>query len=203
MRKGLGLDRFILFGHSWGGMLAIEYALKYPGHLDRLVISDMTASVGAYHEYLKTMRAALSAADRATLDKYEAMHKTDDPAYQGVIDKLDAEHLCRLKPWPEPLQRAFKKANLHIYNLMQGPNEFSIMGTFRNWYRWADLPRIKTPTLVMGARYDEMNPDQIRREGKLIPNAQTFISTRGSHLAMYDDQDAYFGALVPFLQGKS
>jgi proline iminopeptidase len=202
VRAGLGLDRFVLFGHSWGGMLAIEYALKYPQHLSRLVISSMTASIPAYVEHAQKMRAALPASDRATLDKYEKLNKTDDPAYQAIIDKLDNQHLCRLNPWPEPMLRAFNKANMHIYNLMQGPNEFSITGNFKNWDRWADLPKIKTQTLVMGGRYDEMDPDQIRREGKLIPNARTWISDRGSHMAMYDDQEAYFAALVPFLQGR-
>jgi proline iminopeptidase len=204
VRKGLGLEHFILYGHSWGGMLAIEYALKYPQHLAKLVISDMTASIPAYVQHAQALRAALPAADRATLDKYEKLNKTDDPAYQAVIDKIYAAHVCRLpQPWPEPIQRIFGKANQHIYNLMQGPNEFVITGNLKTWDRWADLPKIKTPTLVMGAKYDEMDPDQIRREGKLIPGAKTWISTRGSHMCMYDDQDAYFGALVPFLQGKA
>jgi proline iminopeptidase len=202
VRKGLGLENFTLYGHSWGGMLAIEYALKYPQHLSKLVISDMTASVPAYVEHAKAMRAALSKEDQATLDKYEALNKTSDPAYQAVIDKLDAQHVLRLKqPWPVPVTYAFSHANLHIYNVMQGPNEFSITGNFKDWDRWADLPKIKTKTLVMGARYDEMDPDQIRREGKLIPNSQTWISERGSHLCMWDDQQAYFDTLIPFLKG--
>jgi proline iminopeptidase len=95
---------------------------------------------------------------------------------------------------------AFNHANLHIYNVMQGPNEFSITGNFKDWDRWTDLPKIKTKTLVMGAKYDEMDPEQIRREGRLIPNAQTWISERGSHLCMWDDQQAYFDALIPFLK---
>lgn len=201
-RAGLGLDDFVLYGHSWGGMLAIEYALKYPQHLRRLVISDMTASIPSYVEYAQKMRAALPAADRATLDKYEKLNKTDDPAYQAVIDKLDRQHVCRLNPWPEPLLRTFNKVNSHIYNYMQGPNEFTITGNLKSWSRWADLPKIKKPTLVMGARYDEMDPDQIRREGKLIPGSRTWISDSGSHLAMYDDQQAYFANLIPFLQGR-
>lgn len=203
VRVGLGLDHFALYGHSWGGMLAIEYALKYPQHLSRLVISDMTASVPAYVEHAKVLRAEFSAADQATLDKYEKLGKTDDPLYTAIIEKLYRRHVCRLDPWPEPVTRAFSKLNAHIYNLMQGPNEFSITGNFRNWDRWADLPRITTPALVMGARYDEMDPEQIRREGRLIPHAQTWISTRGSHLCMYDDQEAYFAALVPFLQRRA
>jgi proline iminopeptidase len=203
VRKGLGLDRFVLYGHSWGGMLAIEYALKHPRRLSGLVISNMTASCAEYVRHAAEMRAALSTDDQIVLARYEAENNTENPTYQAVIDKLNAEHVCRLKPWPEPVMRSFAGANLAIYNQMQGPNEFVITGNFRNWDRWADLPRIKTPTLVMGARYDEMDPEQIRREGRLIPNARTWISERGSHLTLWDDQEAYFAALIPFLQGKA
>jgi proline iminopeptidase len=204
VRRGLGLENFVLYGHSWGGMLAIEYALKYQRHLSRMVISDMTAGMAAYVEHANAIRRALSPADQATLAKYEAAHKTDAPAYQAVMDKVYAEHVLRLpQPWPEPVMRAFTRMNQHIYNLMQGPNEFSITGNFKNWDRWADLPKVTVPTLVMGAKYDEMDPDQIRREGELIANARTWISAKGSHLCMYDDQDAYFAALVPFLQGHA
>jgi len=203
VRKGLGLDKFALYGHSWGGMLAIEYALKYGKHLSRLVISDMTASIPAYIEHADAIRRALPAADRATLAKYEKRNKTDDPAYQAVMNKIYAEHVLRLADWPEPAMRAFTHANQHIYNVMQGPNEFVITGNLKTWDRWADLPKIKVPTLVMGAKYDEMDPEQVRREGKLIPGAKTWIGEKGSHLCMYDDQEAYFAALVPFLKGQA
>jgi proline iminopeptidase len=164
----------------------------------------MTASSAEYVRHATAMRAALPAADQATLAKYETAGDTDNPAYQAVIDKLNAEHACRLpQPWPEPILRTFQKANLAIYNQMQGPNEFVITGNIKDWDRWADLSKIKTPTLVMGAKYDEMDPEQIRREGRLIPNARTWISERGSHLTMWDDAEGYFGALIPFLQGKA
>lgn len=204
VRRGLGLEHMVLYGHSWGGMLAIEYALKHPGRLDRLVISNMTASCAEYVRHATQMRAALSTDDQAILARYEAENNTENPTYQAVIDKLNAEHVCRLpQPWPEPIMRSFTGANLAIYNQMQGPNEFVITGNFKDWDRWADLPKIRTPTLVMGARYDEMDPEQMRREGRLIPNAQTWISERGSHLTLWDDQDAYFAALIPFLKGKT
>lgn len=203
VRRGLGLDRFVLYGQSWGGMLAMEYALAHQERLDRLVISNMTASSAEYVRHAAEMRAALPPEDQATLARYEAADDTAAPAYQAVIDKLNAEHLCRLNSWPEPLQRAGAKMNAAIYNEMQGPNEFRIIGNYKDWDRWADLPRIKVPTLVMGARYDEMDPEQIRREGRLIPNARTWISERGSHLTMWDDEDAYFAVLIPFLQGKA
>ncbi len=201
VRQALGLENFVLFGHSWGGMLTYEYALKYGQHLRGAVVSNMTAGVTAYNEYARTFRAELSAEDLAKVDKYEAAQQYDAPEYQQIVmEKLYTKHICRLNPWPEPVTRSLNKANFAIYNQMQGPNEFVIIGNFKGWERWADLPKIKTRTLVMGARYDEMDPEQMRKVASLIPNAKLFISEQGSHMAMYDDQQAYFGALIPFLK---
>ncbi len=83
---------------------------------------------------------------------------------------------------------------------MQGPNEFVVTGTFKNWDRWSDLSKIQVPTLVVGARYDEMDPADIRRMGTLMPRSRVAICENGSHLAMWDDQEAYFRHLVGFLQ---
>lgn len=201
VRQGLGLEDFVLYGHSWGGMLTYEYALKYGQHLKAMVVSNMTAGVKAYEEHAKTFRDELSPANLATIDKYEAAGKYDAPEYQAIIMReLYKRHVCRLDEWPEPVNRAFSKINGEIYNLMQGPNEVVITGNFRNWDAWDRLPKIRTPTLVMGARYDEMDPEQMRKVASLIPGAKLFISERGSHLTMYDDQEAYFAALVPFLR---
>ena len=201
VRRGLGLDNFYLLGHSWGGMLAIEYALKYPQHLKGLVISDMTASIPSYMEYAGKLRAALPKDIVAVLDKYEAKGEYDAPEYQeAMIGKVYREHLCRLDPWPDPVDRTLKHLAMPVYNTMQGPNEFVITGNFKSWDRWNDLPRIRVPTLVTGARHDTMNPEDIRREGQLLPNSRVWISETGSHLAMYDDQPGYFAALIGFLK---
>ncbi|HEY7112384.1 MAG TPA: proline iminopeptidase-family hydrolase [Thermoanaerobaculia bacterium] len=201
VRRGLGLDNFYLLGHSWGGMLAIEYALKYQTHLKGLVISDMTASIPSYMEYAAKLRAALPKDVVAVLDEYESKGQYDAPEYQeAMIGKVYREHLCRLDPWPDPVDRTLKHLATPVYNTMQGPNEFVITGNFKNWDRWNDLPKIEVPTLVTGARHDTMNPDDIRREGRLLPNSRVWVSETGSHLAMYDDQPGYFGALIGFLK---
>jgi proline iminopeptidase len=200
VRKGLGLDHFYLFGHSWGGMLGIEYALEHQDHLKALIISDMTASIPAYEAYAQKLLAELSEDDRRTLAKYEAAGDFEALEYQKImIGKVYSEHLIRVKPWPEPVERAFRKFNAKIYNIMQGPNEFVITGNFKNWDRWADLPKIKVPTLIIAGEKGTMNPDDIRRMGKLIPRSRVVI-TKGSHLEMYDDQQTYFRELVRFIK---
>jgi len=200
VRKGLGLDKFYLFGHSWGGMLGIEYALAHQDHLKALIISDMTAGMAEYEAYAQKLLAELSDEDRNTLAKYAAAGNFEAPEYQNIMmGKVYSAHLIRLNPWPEPIERAFKKFNTKIYSTMQGPNEFVITGNFKNWERFADLPRIKVPTLIIAGEKGTMNPDDIRRMGKLIPRSRVVL-TKGSHLEMYDDQENYFRAIVKFIK---
>ena len=201
VRRALGLEDFYLLGHSWGGMLAIEYALKYQEHVKGLVISSMTASIPSYVAYAAKLRAALPAEVRAVLDEYEAKGEYDAPAYQeAMFGKVYMRHVCRIDPWPDPVARCFRHFATKVYNTMQGPNEFVVTGNLKDWDRWNDLPRIGVPTLVVGARYDEMNPDDIRREGKLLPRSRVLICENGSHMCLYDDQKAYFAGLLGFLR---
>ena len=201
VRKGLGLENFCLYGHSWGGMLAYEYALKYGQHLKAVVISNMVPSIPDYVKYVNRLRNEFPPEIVKTMEKYEAKKEYDAPEYQQIIlEQLYAKHLCRVNPWPAPVEEAFKFLNAKIYNYIQGPNEFVVTGTMKNWDRWADLKNIKTRALVMGARYDTMNPEELRRVAAQMPNARDVISDRGSHLSMYDDQEWYFRELIRFLK---
>jgi proline iminopeptidase len=201
VRRGLGLEQFYLLGHSWGGMLGIEYVLKYPQHVKGFVLSNMTASIPSYMEYAGRLRAALPKDVLAVLDRYEATGQYDAPEYQqAMMGMVYRKHICRLDPWPDPILRTFRHLAQPVYNTMQGPNEFVVTGNFKSWDRWKDLPKISVPTLVIGAKYDEMSLDDIRREGALIPKSRVWICENGSHFAMYDDQAAYFRGLIAFLQ---
>jgi len=204
VRRALGLDHFYLYGHSWGGMLSYEYALKYGQHLKGLIISDMVASIPGYVRYAARLRSEFPPEVVRTMERYESQSNFDAPEYQQIIfDQLYHKHICRLDPWPENIGRSLRFANPKIYNVMQGPNEFVITGTLKNWDRTPDLARIKTRTLVMGARYDTMDPDEMRRTASAIPGARAVISETGSHLAMYDDQEWYFPQLIQFLQEQA
>jgi len=200
VRVALDLERFVLYGQSWGGMLAIEYALAYPQHLSGLVISNMTASVPSYIKYVNELRAAMPSDIDSAMKVYEDRGDHLAPEYQQlVMDYLYSKHICRLEPWPEPAIRSLVNLNTQVYNTMQGPSEFTVLGNFKDWDRWADLHRMTMPTLLMVGRHDTMSVADIQRMGSLIPNSQVVVCENGSHWAMYDDQVAYFGALVPFL----
>jgi proline iminopeptidase len=200
VRQQLGLENFYLYGQSWGGILAIEYALKYQGHLAGLVISNMTASTASYAEYMIELRSQLPADVVSTLDKFEAAGQVDTPEYQeALMGHVYSRHFCRLDTWPEPCERGFRNLNQQLYNFMWGPNEFAVTGSLKGWDRWQDLPGIRVRTLVMGARYDTIAERDIRRENSLIPNSSVFFSESGSHLTLYDDQRPYMKALIGFL----
>jgi proline iminopeptidase len=213
VRQALGLDKnnFYLLGHSWGGILAMEYALKYPQHLKGLVISNMMASVPAYNAYAShVLMPAMDQKQLATLQDMERQGKTADPAYMELLTTLHYEkHFLRMPSdqWPEPVTRSFAHLNQQVYVLMQGPSELGAAGKIEHWDRSKDLARIKTPTLVIGATYDTMNPDYMRKMAETLPNGRFLLCPNGSHMAMYDDQKTYFGGLVAFLKdvdsGKS
>jgi proline iminopeptidase len=204
VRKGLGLDSFYIFGHSWGSMLAMEYLHKYQSHVKGAILSNMTAGMNDYNSYSAQLKKKLfSPRDIAVYDSLDKLGKYDSPEYNDLLmNKLYSKVICRmpLSNWPEPLLRAFKKANHNVYVQMQGVDEFHVTGNFRNWEFWDKLPQISVPTLVLGGLNDEMNPVSLRKEGQLIPNSRTYLCPRGSHMAMYDDQKNYFASLLTFLR---
>lgn len=201
VRLGLGLENFVLYGQSWGGLLAIDYALKYQRHLRGLVISNMTAGMQAYLKRTASLKLMLPADKLAELEALEAKADYDSPAYQKIMmEDLYPKMICRLDPWPEPVNRAFRHANQTIYNLMQGKSEFLVTGNLKDWERWDRLHEIKVRSLIMGAAHDEMDPADIVRMAGLMPNASAAICPNGSHLALWDDQAVYFEHLLRYLK---
>jgi proline iminopeptidase len=204
VRAALGVERLVLYGQSWGGMLGIEYALAFPQRVERLIVSNMTASVPSYVEYVTTLRKALPPDVDAAMRTFEDAGKFAAPEYQALlIEHLYNKHICRLDPWPEPVERAFAHLSQSAYNTMQGPSEFVVTGNFKNWDRWADLARIEVPTLLIVGRHDTMAVAQIERMSKLMPHAELVVCENGSHMSLYDDQRAYFAALLPFVLASS
>lgn len=195
---------FYLLGQSWGGILALEYALKYQEHLRGLVISNMMASIPAYNEYAeKVLMPQKDQAALGEIKRMEAAGETDTPRYMELLVPHHYErHVLRMPAdeWPDPLKRAFKHVNPKIYVPLQGPSELGASGKLLNWDRTADLARITVPTLVIGARYDTMDPGHMEWMARAAPHGRYLFCPNGSHLAMYDDQETYFRGLVQFVR---
>jgi proline iminopeptidase len=207
VRRALGLDRdsFVLYGQSWGGILAIEYALRYQQHLRGLVISNMMASVPAYNAYAQqVLMPRMDQAALAEIASLEAGGQTDDPKYMELlVEHHYVHHVLRMPPaqWPDGVQRAFAHVNQQIYVSMQGPSELGIStgAKLADWDRTEDLASIEVPALVIGARYDTMDPGHLEMMASRLPRGQYLYCPEGSHLAMYDDQETYFAGLTRFL----
>ncbi|HEU5299498.1 MAG TPA: proline iminopeptidase-family hydrolase [bacterium] len=206
VRRDLGLDRANLFllGHSWGGILAIEYALAHQQHLKGLIISNMMASIPAYNAYAaEVLMPAMDQRALAEIRRMETSGQTEDPRYMELLIPHHYEqHILRLPSaqWPDPVQRAFKHLNAKIYVPMQGPSELGASGTLGEWDRTDDLERITVPTLVIGARHDTMDPAHMEWMAGALPRGQYLFCPNGSHMAMYDDQQVYVEGLIRFLR---
>jgi proline iminopeptidase len=204
VRQALGLnkDNFYLVGHSWGGILATDYALKYQQHLKGLVISNMMADCKAYDRYADEVLAKQM--DKGVLDSIkllESQGKYSDPRYMGLLTPhFYHQHICRLEEWPDAVKRTFAHTNEVIYTLMQGPSEFGISGRLENWDRSKDLPKITVPTLTIGARYDTMDPKYMEWMSTQLPKGKFLLCPNGSHMSMWDDQETYFTGLIKFIK---
>ena len=206
VRQALGLDRnnFYVLGHSGGGILAMEYALKYQEHLKGLIISNMMSSIPAYNAYARSViMPAMDQAALAEIERLEAEGKTEEPRYMELLVPNHYEqHFLRMPAaqWPDPVNRAFKHLNRAIYVLMQGPSELGASGKLLNWDRSADLGKITVPTLVIGARYDTMDPAHMEMMAGKVQKGRYLFCPNGSHMAMYDDQKIYFDGVVRFVR---
>lgn len=198
---GLNKDNFYILGNSWGGILGMEYALKYQQHLKGLIICNMMASIPDYEKYNAVLRSQMRASLVDSLQAYEAKGQFKDPTYQSLVfQEYYTQHLCRLPELPDPVARAFKHVNESIYVMMQGPSEFKVGGRLLTWDRKADLPKITVPTLTVGAKYDTMDPAHMEWMSKQVKNGKYLYCPNGSHLAMWDDQKVFMEGVIRFIK---
>lgn len=207
VRQALGLNRdnFYLLGQSWGGILALEYALKYQDHLKGLIISNMVASIPEYNKYAQEVLGPQLPQDvLKEIKEIEANKDYANPRYEELLmAHYYTSHILRkpLEEWPKSVHLLFQHLNPAIYTYMQGPSEFGISGdaTLRDWDVSARLKEIKVPTLMLGGKYDTMDPDYMEWMAKEVQNGRSVI-TNGSHLSQFDDPESYFQGLIRFIK---
>jgi proline iminopeptidase len=199
VRKALGLGRVHLLGHSWGGWLAIEYALTHPDALKTLILEDTVADIPHLSTELERLRDALGSETVAMMQRHEAQGTIDHPEYMAAITLLNYRHVCRLSEWPTPLKRSLDDWNMGPYGTMQGPNEFLYIGNLRDWNRVPDLHRIKVPVLITTGQHDELTPACAMRMKINLPNAELHVFPNSSHMPFYEEPTAYYPALLAFL----
>ncbi|WP_310557535.1 proline iminopeptidase-family hydrolase [Flavobacterium sp.] len=202
----LNKDNFYLLGQSWGGILAMEYALKYQQNLKGLIISNMMASAPEYNKYAEeVLGPKLPTEVFNQIKTFEKNKDYTNPKYTELLFKYYyTEHILRkpLEEWPEAVNRCFKHLNPNVYIHMQGPSEFGITGdaSLKNWDIKSKLKTLTIPTLVIGAKHDTMDPEHMKWISKEVQNGRFLFCPNGSHLSQYDDQKTYFNGLIKFLR---
>ena len=205
VRTALGLDRsnFFLLGHSWGGILATEYALRHQDHLKGLVISNMMASCPAYNDYAdRVLKPSMDPDVLAEIQALEAAGDTENPRYMELLVEHHYQHHV-LRRSADDIPDAAKRGiriNQQIYVQMQGPSELGLSGSLTGWDRSADLHRIAVPTLVIGAAHDTMDPAYMAWMASQFPDGRHLHCPDGSHMAMWDDEATYWDGLVDFIR---
>ncbi|WP_341487329.1 proline iminopeptidase-family hydrolase [Pararhizobium sp. A13] len=202
VRKALNLGKVHMLGHSWGGWLAIDYALTYPENLKTLILEDTVADMPHLVQELERLRAALGSETVAMMQKHEAQGTIDHPEYLAAITILNYRHVCRLSVWPAPVKRSLDDWNMGPYGTMQGPNEFLYTGNLKDWNRVADLPKITVPVLITCGEHDELTPACALRMKLGLPDAELKVFANASHMPFYENPQSYYPAVLDFLSRR-
>ena len=194
-------DRYFLLGQSWGGMLGAEHAIRQPAGLKALVISNSPASMALWLSEANRLRSELPREVEEVLDRHEAQGSLEDPEYLKAVDYFYTQHVCRVVPNPPHVERTnqYMKEDSTVYNVMNGPNEFHVIGTMKDWSVVDLIDRIIAPTLLLSGRYDEATPAVVQPFMDRIPDVRWTIFEASSHMPFVEEPEAYFSVVEAFL----
>jgi len=199
VRRALGLGKVDLLGHSWGGWLAIEYALAHPEALRTLILENTCGDIPHLTQELNRLREALGPETVAMMQRHEAQGTLDHPEYEAAVTILNYRHVCRMDVWPDAVNRSLEDWNMAVYGAMQGPNEFLYVGNLKDWRRIDEMPRIACPALITTGLHDEIGPPCAMRMANALPDARVEVFRNSSHMPFHEEPEPYFAALRRFL----
>lgn len=199
VRQTLGLERVHILGQSWGGMLAMEYALTQPSDLASLILADTTASMPQWESETSRLVAELPPNVQKTLREHEEANTTDSPEYKEAYRVFSLRHICRIDPRPECVTRMATKPGDEVYKTMWGLSETKVTGTLKDWNIVSRLAEINVPTLVVGGRYDEATPALTETIHRGILGSEWVIFENSSHFPHIEETESYLQVLVQFL----
>ena len=203
VRQALGLDHCHVLGHSWGGMLGMAYAITRPDGLSSLIVESSPPSVPFWLTELDRLRSRLPPEVEKILRRHEAEGTTDSDEYQTTMMAFYDRHVCRVKPWPDWLQRTFDglAANPEVYYTMNGPSEFHVIGPLKDFDVMADLGSITVPTLLFCGEFDEVTPATVRQAHEGIPGSRFVVMEGCSHMSQAERPDLAIGLIRGWLAG--
>lgn len=202
VRQELDPDGFHLYGQSWGGMIAQEYAIEYGDELDSLILANTLADSQTAYESMRSVLEELSEEAQATIEEYEGQRAFDAPEYEAALDGAYREHVCRFDEYPDPVLDTFENVAMDVYGLMWGPNEYVLQETarLREWDVRDEISAIDVPTLVLTGRHDEISPDIARDIADRIPTAELVEFAESSHMPFWEQTDAHYETVESFLR---
>jgi L-proline amide hydrolase len=201
--RHLGWDGgYHVVGQSWGGMLAMEHALEHPAGLRSIVVADSPASMRLWVEEANRLREDLPVDVQQALTHHEAQGTTGSPEYQQAITAFYRRHVCRLDPWPDDVLRTFAalEEDATVYGTMNGPSEFHVIGTLRDWDLTARLGEIDVPVLLLSGRYDEATPRIVGEIHERIPGAEWVLFEESSHMPHVEEPERFLTVVEAFLE---
>ncbi|WP_425436808.1 proline iminopeptidase-family hydrolase [Mycobacterium rhizamassiliense] len=198
--KELGLNRFHIFGNSWGGMLAQQYVLDAPEGVASLTISNSIASIPEFSKMVARLKSELDPATQAAIDRHEAAGTTYSAEYQAAIRTWNETYLCRLRPWPAELEDAFRRMGPEIFETMFGPSDFHIVGTISRWDVFDRLSEIALPTLVVAGRFDECAPEHMFAMHQRIAGSRFELFESSAHMPFIEEPARFDEVMRDFLR---
>lgn len=199
LRAHLGFDKVHIFGHSWGSVLAMEYYRAHPEHVVSLSFGGPVMSLPAYAAHAKSLVKTLSDSAQRAIQEGEASGKFDAPAYQRAMEEFYGKYVW-LRPNAADLDSTMTTVNQAIYGYMQGPSEFTITGTFKDYDATPFLPKVTVPLLYAVGDQDEVGPDIVKRHAKLTPGATYELLPNSAHVSPWDNPDALLKAVRAHLK---
>jgi proline iminopeptidase len=199
VRSALGLPRFHLFGHSWGSMLAIDYALTRPDGVVSLVLASPAISMRRWIEDAGVYRSELPAEVREQLSRHNAAGALTSPEYAEATAFYYRRHVCRMDPWPELLEQAEAGFNATTYGTMWGANELNVSGNLARYDRSGRLKELRLPALFTCGRYDEATPDTTSLYSSLLDGSRVEVFEESAHMPQLEEEERYLAVLSRFL----
>ncbi len=199
LRSHLGLDRVDLYGHSWGTILALEYYRAHPEHVKSLVLASAALDIPAWEANARRRLATLPDSMQRAVQVADTSHRYDSPSYQAAVGAFYGRYVW-LHPVEADLDSTMATVNEAIYNYMQGPSEFTITGTLKDYDATGFLPRVKVPVLYTVGSVDEADTATVRRFANLTPGARMVVIPDAAHITPWDNPRANTAAVRTFLR---
>jgi len=198
LRQHLGVDKWHVFGHSWGTILGIEYYKVYPERVASLTLGSAALDIPLWEKHAKELLTTLPESMQQDVKNAESEGNYGDSLYQAAINQFYSLYVFR-NPVMEDLDSMFATVNEGIYMYMQGPSEFTITGTLKHYDATPFLPKVNVPTLFTVGEFDEAGPEIIKSYADKVADSRYTVLPGAAHITSWDARDENVKIVREFL----